>query len=185
MAVDLDIFLERLQQLVVQQGDPCLVTSSEWVDVRDEAALKEVCDSLEAVIAEVAELYSFQYLGLSAIQLRIPKRVFAMRMKGVPTKFFVNPCIVEVAEESERTFEGCLSFFATRGETVRPAWVTLGWYDPVTQEWKNQKFTHYLGRMMLHELDHLDGILYTERMPPDAKTMTLQEYQQHRSQRAK
>ena len=79
----------------------------------------------------------------------------------------VNPEIIEASEERHTMLEGCLSLPGWYGEIPRPAWVTLKYQDVHGKEHRIKRADargYKVGRMSQHEIDHLDGVLFTERI---------------------
>lgn len=102
-------------------------------------------------------------LGLSANQCGFPHRVFVM---GSDDNFIAcfNPKLISVEGESHMP-EGCLSFTFLQLNITRPKKITVEY-----QDWKGEKhtatFDGLTARVFLHELDHMEGIVYTSRAKP-------------------
>lgn len=148
---------------VVQTGDPVLRKKCEQVT----AFNKQLCDLLddmkETVRAESGA-------GLAAPQIGLSKRVVVI---DVDEGYYelVNPVIVSVKGEQSGP-EGCLSVKGKQGTVVRPYKVKAEYRDRFG---KKHKLTAegFFARAVCHELDHLDGILYTDKatelydLPPE------------------
>lgn len=102
--------------------------------------------------------------GLSANQCGFDYRVFVMGQDEEYVAFF-NPSIVATSEEQVHMVEGCLSFPLLNLRITRPAGVVVEYQD-FNGERHVQNFTGISARCVLHELDHMDGIVYTERSKP-------------------
>ena len=104
--------------------------------------------------------------GLAAPQLGVGLRVFTYNVDGV-VGHLVNPDL-DLGDEEETEPEGCLSFPGLRFDTPRAVQVVArGWNvfgEPVTVEG-----THLLARAVQHETDHLDGILFVDRLDPEQR----------------
>lgn len=107
-------------------------------------------------------------VGLSAPQVGIQKRFFIMR----PTTksklhVFVNPEIVETKEidipGAKKLLEGCLSIPNIWGNVKRPNYVKIKYLDPQGKA-QSQSFESFVAAVVQHEIDHLDGILFTQRV---------------------
>ncbi len=98
-------------------------------------------------------------LGLAANQVGLPHRVFVMN--GDPVRAIFNPRLVDVAEETVVMTEGCLTYPGLFIKIKRPAWVRLR-YTQANGETKTEDFTGLSARVVQHELDHLNGIVYTD-----------------------
>jgi peptide deformylase len=102
--------------------------------------------------------------GLSANQCGFEYRVFVMGTNDDYVAFF-NPEIISVSVEEAHMVEGCLSFpFLGLGIT-RPKEVMVRYQD-FNGEWKGATFSGISARCFQHELDHLNGIVYTSKTKP-------------------
>lgn len=106
-------------------------------------------------------------IGLAANQLNIKKRVFAIGSKnvpGFPEPFCVfNPVILEASEEQVLDKEGCLSFPGLWLHLQRPKMI-VAQYQNSKGETKEAKVEGYLAKCFQHELDHLNGICFVDRV---------------------
>jgi len=103
--------------------------------------------------------------GLSANQCGFRYRVFIMGAEEEYVAFF-NPKIISTKGEIHMA-EGCLSFPFLGLHITRPAEIEVEYQD-YNGDTKTQKFTGISARCFLHELDHMNGIVYTERVKPMA-----------------
>ena len=106
-------------------------------------------------------------IGLAANQLNIKKRVFAIGSKnvpGFPEPFCVfNPVILEASEEHVLDKEGCLSFPGLWLHLQRPKMI-VAQYRNSKGETKEAKVEGYLAKCFQHELDHLNGICFVDKV---------------------
>lgn len=100
-------------------------------------------------------------MGLSACQVGIPYAVFAM--VGEPNHVMFNPKIVDVSDEKISLEEGCLSFPGIMAPIERPRHVKVRFTGPDGQT-TTKKFTGMSARVVLHEMDHLEGVLFFNRL---------------------
>ncbi len=139
-----------------------------------------VVSRLFAVLDRVGGLHPFSKgVGLAAPQLGLGWAAAVVRPAdpdGKPIVLF-NPRIVETSPELDEQYEGCLSFFDVRGMVHRPLRVEVESTLP--------NGTHVINRFergwpgwSQHEIDHLAGLLYVDRMPPDAPLVPVEEYQE-------
>ena len=138
---------------VVQEGDEVLRKKCFEVTVFDEKLHQLLEDLRDTVRKE-------EGAGLAAPQVGILRRVVVVDVKEGFFEF-VNPVIVE--SKGEQTgWEGCLSVRGKRGIVTRPQTVKVEYFD---RTGKKKKLTArgFFARAVCHELDHLDGILYTDR----------------------
>lgn len=106
-------------------------------------------------------------IGLAANQVGLDARIFVMRPLESPDvkKPFavINPIIREVSDELETTKEGCLSYPGLYLDVARPVRVVAQFLDIDAKECIIE-FTGIDARCFLHEYDHLEGIVYTDRV---------------------
>ncbi len=139
---------------IVKLGDPILYKTSRKVEKFD--------DRLSILIDDMFEtLYKQEGVGLAAVQVGVLKRVVVIDVGEGPMEL-VNPEIT-LEEGEQREKEGCLSLPGKWGTTVRPMKVQVKAQD---RKGKWQVFTGegLKARAFCHELDHLDGILFTSHV---------------------
>ena len=108
-------------------------------------------------------------IGLAANQIGITKRVFVMgsnNISGFPVPFAIfNPKIVEVSTEMVTDQEGCLSYPRLFLTVKRPSWIVAE-YQNSRGDTIEARFEGYLAKCFQHELDHLDGICFVDKVSP-------------------
>jgi len=103
-------------------------------------------------------------VGLAGPQVGLMRRIFVVTVDGDEPRVFINPSIIETSQETTKYEEGCLSIPGNWADVVRPRTVKV-------QAWneKGRSFTleagGILARVILHEYDHLDGVLFIDRLP--------------------
>lgn len=164
---------------IVQYGDPILRQQCRDVDSVDDATLQLVSDMLETMVdANGVGLAAPQIgkdLRLAVIDVsHSPECVSYLKVNGEETLLtdimplvFINPTL-EYGEEKEYDMEGCLSIKGIRNEVRRPADVkaTLPQLDGSTLIIETDGL---LARALQHEIDHLNGILFIDRLSAVAK----------------
>lgn len=131
-------------------------------------SLKRVDRELKQIVAEMFELmYSNQGIGLAANQVNLPYRLFVMNVNGDPSdegesKVFINPVITRKSGSAEAQ-EGCLSFPDIWAPVRRPAKIVVTAYGIDGLEFSYEMDGLY-ARAVQHELDHLDGVLFIDRL---------------------
>jgi peptide deformylase len=87
----------------------------------------------------------------------------------------LNPRVIGESSDSDEQYEGCLSFFDQRGLVVRPLRVEVehARYDGTRVI---TSFELAMARLVSHEIDHLEGRLYVDRMPAGAPLVPVEEY---------
>ncbi|MFF1795835.1 peptide deformylase [Kitasatospora sp. NPDC058263] len=171
---------QQMQSLgVIQQGTPILHRPAEPFDLPGEhASAQAVIDDLFAAIDRIGRVHSFaKGMGIAAPQIGIPRAaaIVLPPAPGAKPIILLNPKVTAVSDESDEQYEGCLSFFDVRGMVPRPLRMDVtstgldGTVTTVTYEFG-------LARLIAHEIDHLDGLLYTDRMHPDIQPIPVEEY---------
>jgi peptide deformylase len=116
-------------------------------------------------------MYEAKGVGLAATQVNLPIRMFvanpAGERNGGEEFVLLNPEL-QLPKGSETSQEGCLSLPGIYGDVKRPKQVRLSAYD-ISGNPVERTVDGYLARIMQHENDHLDGILFFDRMSEDAR----------------
>jgi peptide deformylase len=129
--------------------------------------ITEIDGSLAQLVADMLDtMYKAPGVGLAANQVGIQKRIFVYDIGDGPHTV-INPQIVDTSEEWEYD-EGCLSVPGLYFPIKRPRRVTLTGLDMDGNEF-TQEGEDLLGRVFLHETDHLDGFLLLDRLDPETK----------------
>ena len=102
--------------------------------------------------------------GLSANQCGFRHRVFVMG-SGEQYVAFFNPELINISQQESHLVEGCLSFPLLGLSITRPAEIGVRYQD-FNGEWKGTTLSGISARCFLHELDHMNGILYTSKVKP-------------------
>jgi peptide deformylase len=134
--------------------------------------IRRVDANLRSIVREMFEtMYSSKGIGLAANQVDIPLRLFVVNLEAQPGQgeelVFINPVISKPKGTAEAE-EGCLSLPGIYANVVRPKQVTINAYSIDGQE-ITREVTGLLARCVQHELDHLDGVLFTDRLSQSAK----------------
>lgn len=119
----------------------------------------------ELVESEMIRLMkTFKGIGLAANQVGLLKRVFVLKLKNNDEAFALfNPRIVNESPDTRTKEEGCLSFPNLWLEVKRPKTIDVEYLDKTGKECKIT-LTDIDARCFLHELDHLNGIVFTEKV---------------------
>jgi peptide deformylase len=131
--------------------------------------LRRVDEQLKTLVREMFDLmYEQKGVGLAANQVDLPYRFFIINTEGDPEKgeehVFLNPVIVKRSGTVEAE-EGCLSFPEIYAPVKRSAKIVISAYNLAGEE-INYELDGLLGRAAQHEYDHLDGVLFIDRLTP-------------------
>lgn len=123
-------------------------------------------------------LLSASGAGLAAPQIGIPYRVCAIRTDKIICMF--NPKIVDYSEQETDLEEGCLSLPGLVLKIKRPGIIRIRYTDP-SGETHTEKYTGLTARVMQHEVDHLDGILITDKVSKLKVDLAMRKARKHDS----
>ena len=147
------------------QGDPVLEKKCREI--------KEVTEKIRTLINDMLEtMYEANGVGLAAPQVGILKRLVVIDVGDGPI-VMINPEILETSGEQTGD-EGCLSLPGKAGCVTRPNYVKAKYYDEEMEEYIIEG-EELLARAICHELDHLDGHMYTEKVEGMLHDVTYEE----------
>lgn len=139
--------------------DPILRKPTEWVD-----AANVSIEFSHIAFSLMETLNHYEGLGLSANQVGLPYRMFALNI-GKQIWCLVNPVVISQSEKKTNYAEGCLSYPGLYVTVGRPESIVVEYNMIGSNERKRQQFDGLTATCVLHEIDHLDGIVYTDRIP--------------------
>jgi len=164
---------------IAQLGQPVLREKSADIEnIRDDAVQEFIDNLIETAIDSNG-------VGLAAPQVFEPYRIFIInsspnsRYPDAPEEgpvAIINPEIVSYSDEKEKDWEGCLSIPGIRGLVPRHKSINARFTtrDGNTEE---REFTDFVARIFQHEFDHLNGVVFLDRMESSADVITEKEYQ--------
>jgi peptide deformylase len=156
-------------------GDPVL---------REECApVEEIDDDLRRLAQDMFEtMYDADGVGLAAPQVGITKRLIVVdpREEDVKPRALVNPRVIEKGEETDRAEEGCLSIPGLREVVERASEVVIEAED-LDGETIRLDAAGLHARVVLHEIDHLDGVLFVDRVSPLKRKMLMKKWKKQQA----
>jgi peptide deformylase len=163
---------------VARMGHPVLRERArpiEPTELRTSPFQKLIDDMIETMV-------EYEGIGLAAPQVHEGVRLFVAGVEGSGDNLkivpFINPVITPVGEETVEDWEGCLSIPDIRGKVPRPREVVIKALDrrgkPFELSLKN-----YPARVVQHETDHLDGVLFFDRMKAFETLTFMEEFQRY------
>lgn len=165
-----------------QFGDPILRKKAKQVPLKMFGSR-----SLEKLINEMFfTMRRVGGVGLAAPQIGESIKLAVIEIKKTPIRpevvplaptVIINPEIITVSKEKLNDWEGCLSFPNVRGLTLRHKNITVKYHD---QSGKKHvvKLSGFQARVFQHEIDHLNGTVYVDRMQDMQSLMTIREFKQ-------
>jgi len=154
---------------IITLGNEILRQKADKIDKIDEEIEKLSGQMLEIIVRDKG-------VGLAGPQLGIMKRIFVVHVEGDTERVFINPSIIETSHETCKFEEGCLSVPGIYANVIRPESIKM-------QAWneKGRPFTieanGLLARVILHEYDHLEGILFLDRLAENKKKTLIAKYE--------
>lgn len=131
---------------------------------------------LSSIVSDMFDtMDQYEGIGLAATQVNIHKRIIVMEIKTV-RYIIINPEIMKKSESLEVTREGCLSVPQVYGDVARPEAVTVH-YKNIQGDSLILEATGLVATCIQHEIDHLNGIVYVDRMKGLKKNMLLKKYE--------
>ena len=165
---------------IVLLGDPVLREEAE--EVRD------FDDELRDLVRDMFEtMYHADGIGLAAPQIGHSKRIIVVDLRVEEEEdpqrvAMVNPEVVWESEETEKEAEGCLSIPGLEEVVKRPASVRVEGRDPHGEEIVVEA-DGLFGRALQHEIDHVNGILFLDRVSPLKRKMLLKKWKKQEAER--
>jgi peptide deformylase len=147
---------------VIYVGNPVLRLVSEEIEVFD-AELKDFVQEL------VKTMYTEDGVGLAAPQIGVSRRVFVYDA-GFGIQIVINPEFLWLSEEKVKMEEGCLSVPGIYADVLRPARVKLRYRD-LEGNHHEEELEGYPARIVQHEADHLDGVLFIDHLAPARRAL--------------
>jgi len=151
---------------IVKMGDPALAVKSLPVThFNDEQLQNQIADMIDT-------MRHYQGVGLAAPQIGLSQQIIVLEVAqnarypqadAIDLDVLINPRIIDYSKQTEAGWEGCLSLPGLRGHVTRSNRITyqalnrIG--EPVTQT-----VSGFHARIIQHEIDHLNGILYPQRL---------------------
>ncbi len=147
-------------------------------------------DELRGLVADMLEtMYYAEGIGLAAPQIGVSQRVCVLDLREKDDReagrwVFVNPVVVESSDEEDKNTEGCLSIPEMEEVVTRPARVTVRGFDAEGQAIEVEA-DGLLARALQHEIDHLDGILFIDRLTTFKRRALLKKWKKSQKEGAK
>jgi peptide deformylase len=154
---------------IITLGDELLRQKAEKInEINDETV------NLSKKMLEV--LKKDKGIGVAGPQIGVMKRIFVVHVEGDEERIFINPSILETSHETTKYEEGCLSVPGVYAQIIRSETVKV-------QAWneKGRPFTleasGLLARVIMHEYDHLEGVLFFDHLPQAKREKLVEKYE--------
>ncbi|MEI2583787.1 peptide deformylase [Scytonema sp. PRP1] len=164
---------------IIQLGDPILRQKATMVENINDERIQKLIDDLTATVAQA------NGVGIAAPQVAQSCRLFIVASRPNPRypnapsmepTAMMNPKILASSTEIVKGWEGCLSIPGIRGLVPRSQAIEVEYTDR-NGKLQKQEFSDFVARIFQHEYDHLDGIVFLDRLESTLDIITEQEYQ--------
>lgn len=164
---------------IVEVPDPRLKQISTPVETFDADLQRLIDDMFET-------MYDAPGIGLAAIQVGVPVRLLVIDLQeegeGIKNpRVFINPEFSEPSDETNLYAEGCLSIPEQYADVERPATIRATWLDREGRA-HDERIDGLLATCLQHEVDHLNGIVFTDRLSRMKREMLLKKLDKLRRQ---
>ena len=170
---------------IVLMGDPVLRTEAEAITVFD--------DDLRSLVRDMyATMYHADGIGLAAPQIGLPLRIIVVDLRRPDSDdedeefervALVNPVVTWSSDETAKQSEGCLSIPGLEETVQRPEEVRVEGRDPEGDEIIIET-DGLFGRALQHEIDHLNGVLFVDRVSPLKRRMLMKKWKKLEAEEA-
>ncbi len=165
---------------IIQLGNPILRQKAALVNNIQDERIQKLIEDLMATVAQA------NGVGIAAPQVAEQQRLFIVASRPNPRypnapdmepTAMINPKIMAHSTEIEKGWEGCLSIPGIRGLVPRYQAIEVEYTDR-NGKLQKKEFNDFVARIFQHEYDHLDGIVFVDRLDSTFDIVTEQEYQQ-------
>jgi len=147
-----------MQLEIYKYGSSVLRKKAQIIEEIDE-------DLLQLIDAMIEKMYASDGIGLAAPQVGISKRLIVVDLGEDKAEAMINPRIEWISEEIWETEEGCLSLPGVIAPVVRPLRIKVVYFNKKGEE-VELECSEMLARCIQHEIDHLNGVLFIDRVKP-------------------
>jgi peptide deformylase len=148
--------------------------------VAQEVPVEEIgSDMIQRIILDLLDtVYDANGAGLAAPQIHESLRIIVLKLDLAEFEIWINPVLTPITDEYMMTFEGCLSVPDLRGAVVRAQKIHVSYYNEKGQRIERE-IEGYSAIVVQHECDHLDGVIYVDKIEPGTLCF-LKEYRKYR-----
>ena len=160
-------------------GDPVLRQKAEPVGT--------ITDEMRQLIRDMFDtMYAEEGVGLAAPQVGVSERIIIVdpHEEGTEPFALINPEILDASKETEKGEEGCLSIPGLRDLVERSTRVRVRGMSPEGEQ-REFEAEDLLARILQHEIDHVDGVLFIDRVSPLKRKLLLAKWQKVKPENAK
>ncbi|GHU03687.1 peptide deformylase [Spirochaetia bacterium] len=142
--------------------------------------IQTIDDEIKSLAGELVDMmHRGKGIGLAGPQVGLALCIFVVHVDKDTPRVFINPSIIETSTETVKYEEGCLSVPGVWADVLRPKTVRVQAWNEKGRPF-NLEAGGILARAILHEYDHLEGILFVDRLPAHKRDWTLKKYEKSR-----
>jgi len=154
---------------------------AETLEIYGSKLLRKICEEVTIFDDELVKftsrlrdlMYEFDGVGLAAVQIGKPLRVAVVDIPNTEKEsvILINPEIIWKSDEMQSDSEGCLSIPDIHANVIRPLTITV---KAVTEKGAPlifEKISGFFARVIQHEIDHMNGVLFVDKIDPIKKTL--------------
>lgn len=165
---------------ILQRGEPVLAQMAAPVDNVNQITIQQLITDLKTTVSAA------KGVGIAAPQVGVSLRLFLMCSAPserypdaplLPLTVVINPEILKTSVQQELGWEGCLSVKGKRALVPRYSSIDVSYIDETGVK-HQQTLTGFIARIFQHELDHLDGITFIERLDIESDAINEQQWQE-------
>jgi len=146
--------------------------------------LRQKAEKIEKIDGETAKLAREMLeilkrdkgVGLAGPQIGFMKRMFVVHVEGDAERIFINPSILETSHKTAKFEEGCLSVPGIYANVVRSETIKVQAWNENGKPF-NLEASGILARVILHEYDHLEGVLFLDHLPEHKREKLLAKFE--------
>lgn len=168
---------------VARMGHPVLRTKARTLDKQEikNANIQTFIDNM------IDTMYEYSGVGLAAPQVHESLRIFVGMLDADgrgegDALVFINPEIIKIGDQTVEGWEGCLSIPEIRGRVPRAQHIKVSALDRTGKRFELE-LKDFPARVVQHETDHLDGVLFLDRMRAFESLTYLEEYSRYHTRR--
>ncbi len=166
---------KKVIRKVAQLGHQCLRIKTKLIsetNVKDNKYLKVLIEDM------IETLNDSGGVGLASAQIyeEVSLFVFMNDNEKAQLEVVINPEILNASEEMEKGYEGCLSIPGIRALVPRHKWIEVA-YINIDQKKIKRRYTDFIARIFQHEYDHLNGLVFLDRLESNRDIISEEEYQ--------
>lgn len=151
----------------------------------EEVKAEEIDDNFRKLLNEMFEtMISANGVGLAAPQIGVAKRFFVLMADDDVKRVFINPQIIKTSAETSSYDEGCLSIPGESESIIRPVKVSVTALNEKGKRFTIEDADGLLARIIQHENDHLNGILYIDRGDETVKKNIIEKFKKRAEKNA-